>query len=907
MSAMTSLFGRLQSGHNAVLNALNESQGIVELDAHSGLIKSTNRTFAGFADAQSEALVGQSLTKLCAVESYEKAIAKYSKSHSLGEGGELYMPVDARHGRIWLLLNFVPAMDKTGGLDTIVVFAQDATQRKLQEDRDKTNATYANALQQCQANVMLADNDLNIVYMNKTVTDMLKKRESELRRALPNFNVDKLVGTNVDQFHKTPSHQRGLLKNLHEPYQTNLTIDAMIFGLTATPWVDADGNRLGTLVEWEDKTEEIKKEREAKAISEENLRIRQALDVCDTSVMLADKDLNIVYMNTAVNQMLLERESELREVLPKFDARNLMGQCVDVFHKKPAHQRSMLENLSSSYKTDIKVASLTFGLIATPIFDTQGQRLGTVVEWKDRTQELAIQEREQAIADENARVRQALDAVTTNVMIADGDANIIYMNDAVSEMMQTAEADLRKVLPNFEARNLMGKSMDIFHKNPAHQRSLIQNLSGTYRGKAEVAGRYFSVIANPIIANGKRIGTVVEWDDKTAEKNIEREIDGMLEAAMTGDFTRQMSLDGKTGFFADLSKNLNTLVSTVEVSLNDILRMLGAMAKGDLSERITRDYQGAFGQLKNDANLTADKLTEIIGKIRASSGAITTAANEIAQGNADLSQRTEEQASSLEETASSMEQMTSTVRQSSANAQEANGYSEEAQAKARSGGDVVAKAITAMEEINVASKRISDIIGVIDEIAFQTNLLALNAAVEAARAGEQGRGFAVVAGEVRNLAQRSAGAAKEIKDLIRDSVSKIEDGRELVNASGETLQEIVASVEKVSSMMREIASAAMEQTSGIEQVNTAISQMDEMTQQNAALVEEASAAGQAMADQARAMNSVVEFFSVGAQQASYSSAPQVSARTHSAPKAKVAKVKAKQAPSASSDDEWEEF
>lgn len=906
MSAITSLFGRLQAGHSAVLNALNESQGIVELNAHNGLIKTANKTFANFIGSATDALIGESLTKWCADARYEQRVLQFSRSHTLGEGGELDMPVDTRHGRTWLRMHFVPALDKTGGLDTIVIFAKNATAQREQEEHDRTNATYANALQQCQANVMLADNDLNIVYMNKTVTDMLKKRETELRKALPNFNVDKLVGTNVDDFHKSPSHQRGLLKNLSEPYRTDLNINNMIFGLIASPWIDAEGNRLGTLVEWEDKTEELKREQEAQAIAEENLRIRQALDVCDTSVMLADKDLNIVYMNSAVSQMLLERESELREVLPKFDARNLIGQCVDVFHKKPEHQRGMLENLRDSYKTDISVASLTFGLIATPIFNSKGSRLGTVVEWKDRTEELAIADRERAVADENARVKQALDAVTANVMIADGDANIIYMNDAVKEMMLAADADLRKVIPNFNARDLMGKNMDIFHKNPAHQRSLVGGLSGTYRGKAEVAGRFFSVIANPIMSKGKRIGTVVEWDDKTAEKTIEKEIERMLEAAMSGDFTRQLSTEGKTGFFADLSKNLNTLVSTVEVSLNDILRMLGAMAKGDLSERITREYQGAFGQLKNDANLTADKLTEIIGKIRASSGAIGTAANEIAQGNADLSQRTEEQASSLEETASSMEQMTSTVRQSSANAQEANGFSDEAQARARSGGEVVAKAIKAMEEINVASKRISDIIGVIDEIAFQTNLLALNAAVEAARAGEQGRGFAVVAGEVRNLAQRSAGAAKEIKELIRDSVSKIEDGRELVNASGETLEEIVASVEKVSSMMREIASAAMEQTSGIEQVNTAISQMDEMTQQNAALVEEASAAGQAMADQARAMSDVVAFFSVGAQQASFT---QPAAITHAitAPKTKSASVKASSKSSVRSDDEWEEF
>jgi len=238
----------------------------------------------------------------------------------------------------------------------------------------------------------------------------------------------------------------------------------------------------------------------------------------------------------------------------------------------------------------------------------------------------------------------------------------------------------------------------------------------------------------------------------------------------------------------------------------------------------------------------------------------------------------------------------------------ANDLAQAAQAKAKEGGSVVSRAVQAMQEISDSSKRISDIISVIDEIAFQTNLLALNAAVEAARAGEQGRGFAVVAGEVRNLAPPSAGAAKEIKDLIRGSGRKVQDGRQLVNASGETLQEIVASVEKVSNMMQEIAQASQEQTSGIEQVNTAVAQMDEMTQQNAALVEEASAAGASLADQANAMYSVVEFFSVGEE--SPTPVHTGVARSKVQPKSVSRGNKtAKRAPSHApkSDDEWEEF
>ena len=272
------------------------------------------------------------------------------------------------------------------------------------------------------------------------------------------------------------------------------------------------------------------------------------------------------------------------------------------------------------------------------------------------------------------------------------------------------------------------------------------------------------------------------------------------------------------------------------------------------------DYAGDFEAMKIDANLTAERLTGIVGQIKQCSLAINTAAHELAAGNDDLSRRTEQQAANLEETAASMEELTSTVRENAASARQANQLAVDAADVAARGGDVVGQVVSTMRAIELSSKRIAEIIGVIDGIAFQTNILALNAAVEAARAGEQGRGFAVVASEVRSLAQRSATAAREIKELIGDSMGKVDDGAALVAQAGSTMNEIVGSVQQVSDIVARIAAASQEQSVGIEQVNHTVVQMDETTQQNAALVEEASAAARSMEEQAEALAEAVSVF-----------------------------------------------
>jgi methyl-accepting chemotaxis protein len=305
------------------------------------------------------------------------------------------------------------------------------------------------------------------------------------------------------------------------------------------------------------------------------------------------------------------------------------------------------------------------------------------------------------------------------------------------------------------------------------------------------------------------------------------------------------------------------ITRSITVPLNEAVHVAETVAAGDLSSHIEVRSQDETGRLLSALKAMNDSLLQVVGRVLQGTDTISTASSEIAAGNLDLSSRTEHQASSLEETASSMEELTSTVKQNADNARQADTLARAASEVASKGGAIVSQAVQTMGSINESSRRIVDIIGVIDGIAFQTNILALNAAVEAARAGEQGRGFAVVASEVRNLAQRSSSAAREIKELIDASVANVEDGSRLVNEAGKTMDDIVASIQRVTDIMGEITSASSEQTSGIEQINQAITEMDEVTQQNAALVEQAAAASQSMQDQAAALAEVVGFFKTG--------------------------------------------
>jgi methyl-accepting chemotaxis protein len=519
------------------------------------------------------------------------------------------------------------------------------------------------------------------------------------------------------------------------------------------------------------------------------------------------------------------------------------------------------------------------------------------------------------------RIKQALDNVSSCVMVADNNLNIIYLNSTVIELFENAENDIRKQLPNFKASQLLGANIDQFHKNPAHQRGMIGGLSGTLKSSLIIGERHMDITANPVINDdGERIGTVVEWQDRTHEVKIEREIENIVESVKTGILDQRIDVTDKNGFFLKLSSGINELTDVIESVFDDVSSTMQNMAVGDLTNRIETDYEGVYLECKDSINATMDKISQIVAQISESADFINNSSQEIASGNNNLSQRAEQQAANLEETASSMEELTSTVKNNADNAQQANKVATTARQLAEKGGEVVGSAVSAMQEINESSNKIADIIGVIDEIAFQTNLLALNASVEAARAGEQGRGFSVVATEVRNLAQRSATAAKESKELIQSSVQKVRYGTEFVNETGKALNEIVVGVKKVGDIVAEIAAASVEQSQGIEQVNQAVAQMDEITQQNAALAEEASAASVSMSDQSTNMMTLLNFFKVDKNESSarvnpssiekiahFSPAKTSSSKTSEKSKPK-SNVSAKTDFSAmDDDDEWEDF
>ncbi len=472
-------------------------------------------------------------------------------------------------------------------------------------------------------------------------------------------------------------------------------------------------------------------------------------------------------------------------------------------------------------------------------------------------------ENERAAAIESGRLKCALDNVSTSVIVTDEDYRIIYMNKTADTLFRDAEQSIRKQLPEFDASKLIGSNIDSFHKNPEHQRNILDRLTDTFTTDITVGDRIFRINASAVIDNNEgKLGIAAEWTDRTQEVLVENEIQSIVEKAKQGDLEPRVRMAGKKGFFKNLGIAINELIDLNQLVIEDVTRVFSAIASGNISEKIDSQYDGAFKVLQQDANATVEKLVEVLSTIRKGADSVQEVASDISSGTTDLNQRTQSQAASLQETAATIEELTATVKTNAENAQQAKGLVSEACNQAINGGDVVSRAIDSMENINESSKSISSIINVINEIAFQTNLLALNASVEAARAGDHGRGFAVVATEVRNLANRSAKAAQEIKTMIKESTVKIDEGTQWVNQSGKVLNEIVSAIKQVSAITEGIAAASEQQSNAIEQINLAISQMDQITQKNVTLVEQTADSTRRMNQQAQELHGVISFFHV---------------------------------------------
>lgn len=444
----------------------------------------------------------------------------------------------------------------------------------------------------------------------------------------------------------------------------------------------------------------------------------------------------------------------------------------------------------------------------------------------------------------NMRIRMSLDSLPVCVTVSNAQALLVHATPPAKELLKLFGG------PTFDTEAFYGNKLSTLFKNPQDSERFDQAVRSGETVDLEISGRKLRLLARPVMdVTGTPIGRITQWVDRTDEIASEMQLDDLVNAATRGDFSGRLSLDGKTGFFAAMTTGMNQLMGTSEQGLTDIADLLSAFAEGDLTHRITREYQGLFGKVKESANSTAENLTRVMSEVRAASDALTGAANQVSATAQSLSQAASEQAASVEETSSQIDVMSASISQNSDNAKVTNGMATKASVEATDGGGAVGQTVMAMKQI--AAK-----IGIVDDIAYQTNLLALNAAIEAARAGEHGKGFAVVAAEVRKLAERSQEAAKEIGELASSSVTTAE-------RAGKLLDEIVPSIQKTSELVQEIAAASAEQSESVAQIGGAMGQLSKATQQNASASEELAATSEELSGQAEQLQQSVAFFKTG--------------------------------------------
>ncbi|MEN9360468.1 MAG: hypothetical protein RL095_2003 [Verrucomicrobiota bacterium] len=703
--------------------------------------------------------------------------------------------------------------------------------------------------------MMTCGADRIIDYVNPSAMKMMRENETLFTRELKNFNINRIVGSDVNIYHTQPEKQGRMLQDFSRmPINSFLKIGPKTFRVTITARRDTGGSYVGNTIEWLDVTEQLIAEKRAAGLS-------SAIENSGTAVMTCDANRVIDYCNPAVMKVLRDNEAVFRQYLPQFDITKVIGSCIDIFHKNPSHQARLLTDHSRLPLTAfISVGPKSFRLNLSAKKDQNGVYIGNTVEWLDITAQMASEKKA-------AQLSSVVEAVETNLMICDLNRKITYLNPAAQALMREHAAKFRSLFKSFDSEKLIGVCIDDFHANPSKQANLLGNPRNLpYKTEISAGGMEFGLVAMPLYdADGKYIGSGVQWLDNNARARYRNEVTGVIEAAKNGNLSHRGNVAAMDAVYKPMLAGINEVIDAVVAPIAEIREKLAKVSEGDLTAYVTGQYKGDHEVLKNSLNGTLDKLNEILLQVRDASSQMSQGASQVSSTSQMISQGATEQAASLEQITASMNEINSQTKGNAESAGRANGLAQAAQEDAMGGSQNMSRMVQAMSEIDESAQKISKIIKVIDEIAFQTNLLALNAAVEAARAGVHGKGFAVVAEEVRNLAARSANAAKETTELIEGSIKKVNAGSDVAQLTSQSLSKIVDGISKVSNLVGEIAAASNEQALGIGQVNQGLVQLDQVTQQNTANAEESAAASVELSEQASQLQELLRRFKLQAK------------------------------------------
>ena len=746
-------------------------------------------------------------------------------------------------------LNITAILDVSGNYIGNALEWSDVTALK---EKEAIALRYQGAVDNSGTASMHIDREFVLTYANESTVKLIEKNLDVFKSAFPMVDFNDLMGACIDVFHKAPSYQRGILDNVNNlPYMATIKVKDLSFDLNITAILDAGGNYIGNALEWSDVT--ALKEKEGVA-----LRYQGAVDNSATASMHIDRDFLLTYANAATVKLIEKNLSVFQEAFPSVDFNNLMGACIDMFHKTPSYQRGILDNVNNlPYQATIKVMDLSFDLNITAILDTSGNYIGNALEWSDVTARLEAANRAESLFS-------MIENAATNFMTCDTDLRITYCNPAVKTMFSQYTPEIRKLFPMFDVNHLIGENIDIFHKDPSHQRRLLGDQRGLpVAAEIKVGDLEFGVTASALLdAEGKMMGNGVEWIDLNERAKYRDEVTKVIVGASEGELKVRGDSNRLDEVYEPMMVGVNQIMDAVSAPIAEARTVLNEMSNANLVARMNGEYKGDFDDMKNDLNAAINSLDSAIGEVSSSSTQVAATTNQISEGAQTLANGASSQAASIEEISASLEEMGAMVKQNADNATHATSLAKESLGSSEKGTSAMERMGEAIQKIKDSSDQTAKIVKTIDEIAFQTNLLALNAAVEAARAGDAGKGFAVVAEEVRSLAQRSAEAAKNTASLIEDAVRNAEGGVQISNEVREALSEIVDGSSKVSDLINEIAAASQEQSEGISQINDAVASMDKVTQENAANSEESSASAVDLNDQVGTLNEIIYRFKI---------------------------------------------